>query len=117
MRQRFAAFAASALVAFALTACSPTVSDPVAVTPTPAPTTAAPSTSAGPERSDTNGDGLIDMGNGTMFSAEGPGDCDSNAAIHPYGAHDPAAQLGGELVDMGASDWACLLYTSDAADE
>jgi hypothetical protein len=106
MRQRFAALAASALVALALTACSPTELDPVAATPTATPTSFAPSASAGPERSDTDGDGLIDMGNGTKFSAEGPGDCESNAAIHPYGPHDPAAQLGGELVDMGTSAWA-----------
>lgn len=106
MRQRFAPLAASALVALALTACSPTELDSAAVTPTATPTSAAPSASAGPERSDTNGDGLTDMGNGTKFSARGPGDCESNAAIHPYGPHDPAAQLGGELVDMGTSVWA-----------
>ena len=49
---------------------------------------------------------LIDVGNGTSFSAEGPGDCTTNAAIHPYGAHDPAARLGGELTDMGVSPYA-----------
>lgn len=36
---------------------------------------------------------LISAGNGTWFSAEGPGDCTTNAAIHPYGAHDPNARL------------------------
>jgi hypothetical protein len=60
-------------------------------------------------------DGLISAGNGTWFSAEGPGNCTSNAAIHPYGPHDPSARLGGELVDMGVSDHASgeVGYTSD----
>jgi hypothetical protein len=51
-------------------------------------------------------DGLISAGNGTWFSAQGPGNCTTNAAIHPYGPHDPNARLGGELVDMGVSDYA-----------
>lgn len=55
---------------------------------------------------DSGGSGLISVGNGTSFSAEGPGDCATNAAIHPYGPHDPAARLGGELTDMGASAYA-----------
>ena len=64
---------------------------------------------------DSAGDGLISMGNGTWFSAEGPGDCATNAAIHPYGPHDPAARLGGELTDMGASAYASgeVGYTED----
>lgn len=51
----------------------------------------------------TEEDALISAGDGTSFSAEGPGDCTTNAAIHPYGAHDPRARLGGELTDMGAT--------------
>jgi hypothetical protein len=43
---------------------------------------------------------------GQTFSAEGPGDCATNAAIHPYGAGDPAARLLGELVDMGPTEFA-----------
>ena len=60
-------------------------------------------------------DGLISAGNGTWFSAEGPGNCTTNAAIHPYGAHDPDARLGGELTDMGASAYASgeVGYTAD----
>lgn len=50
--------------------------------------------------------GIIYAGNGTWFSAEGPGDCTTNAAIHPYGAGDPRAKLAGELTDMGASEFA-----------
>lgn len=48
-------------------------------------------------------EGLIYAGNGTAFSAEGPGNCATNAAIHPYGENDPRAKLGGELTDMGVS--------------
>ncbi|MFG6403614.1 LysM peptidoglycan-binding domain-containing protein [Microbacterium sp. P04] len=43
---------------------------------------------------------------GQTFSAEGPGDCTTNAAISPYGAGDPDAALLGELVDMGATELA-----------
>jgi hypothetical protein len=49
---------------------------------------------------------LLQTVDGMTFSAEGPGDCLTNAAIHPYGAHDPGATLRGELVDMGASAFA-----------
>ena len=64
---------------------------------------------------DSGGDDLISVGNGTWFSAEGPGDCATNAAIHPYGPHDPAARLGGELTDMGANAYASgeVGYTED----
>ena len=44
--------------------------------------------------------------NGQTFSAVGPGNCESNAAIYPYGPHDPAATLHGELTDMGATELA-----------
>lgn len=61
------------------------------------------------------GEGLISAGNGTWFSAEGPGDCATNAAIHPYGAHDPSARLAGELTDMGVTAFASGVvgYTED----
>ncbi|MEJ1086850.1 LysM peptidoglycan-binding domain-containing protein [Microbacterium sp. Mu-80] len=126
MRRRLVPFAVP-LVALTLAACAAepgtTSASPVPVTTQrpassqqPA-TTQEPATAEGPpaltpppdgrpEQSDTDGDGLIYAGNGTWFSADGPGGCASNAAIHPYGAHDPRAQLGGELVDMGASDLA-----------
>lgn len=121
MRRRLAFFSAP-LIALVLTACS--VAGPAAPITAPAPaltmvpaTTEVPTTTEEPaaltppqpdqpEASDVDGDGLIYAGNGTWFSAEGPGECESNAAIHPYGAHDPRAQLGGELVDMGVSELA-----------
>ena len=53
-----------------------------------------------------DGEELISAGNGTWYSAKGPGNCTSNAAIHPYGAHDPNARLAGELTDMGATELA-----------
>lgn len=58
---------------------------------------------------------LISAGNGTWFSAEGPGDCATNAAIHPCGAHDPSARLAGELTDMGVTASASgeVGYTAD----
>ncbi|MFB7890977.1 LysM domain-containing protein [Microbacterium sp. NPDC056044] len=61
------------------------------------------------------GEALISAGNGTWFSAEGPGDCATNAAIHPYGAHDPSARLAGELTDMGVTEYASgeVGYTAD----
>lgn len=61
------------------------------------------------------GEPLMSAGNGTWFSAEGPGDCATNAAIHPYGAHDPSARLAGELTDMGANEYASgeVGYTAD----
>lgn len=79
----------------------PTVSEPAAETDVG--DIASTETS---EADDTEYDGLISAGNGTWFSAQGPGNCTTNAAIHPYGPHDPHARLGGELVDMGVSDFA-----------
>lgn len=72
-----------------------------------------------PERAEevtgADGEELISAGNGTWFSAQGPGNCTTNAAIHPYGAHDPNARLAGELTDMGATDLASgdVGYTAD----
>lgn len=91
------------------------------VTEAPEPTIESPPKLSNPlvwedaEQTDSDGDGYIYAGNGTWFSAKGPGDCPSNAAIHPYGAFDPEAQLGGELRDMGSSEFASgeVGYTAD----
>ena len=75
--------------------------DPAATAETaPAPKhqlAAAPVSSSGP---------ALQTINGHTFSAEGPGNCTTNAAIHPYGTADPRAKLLGELTDMGETEFA-----------
>jgi hypothetical protein len=43
---------------------------------------------------------------GQTFSAEGPGTCETNAGIFPYEAHNPHAELLGELTDNGPREYA-----------
>lgn len=47
-----------------------------------------------------------DIGGGVSIPAKGPGQCSSWAAIHPYGAGDPSARLGGTITDLGPTNLA-----------
>ncbi len=98
---RVAKIALAVLAVLALAGCA-AAEQPVAITVTPTPT-AEPSAPA------------LQTIEGHTFSAEGPGDCTTNAAIHPYGAGQPGARLRGELVDMGVSEFASgeVGYTAD----
>lgn len=47
-----------------------------------------------------------DIGGGVSIPATGPGECSTWSAIHPYGAWDPQAKLGGTMTDLGPVTYA-----------